>query len=94
MDRTHDRLARVLAAAVNTLDPDIIVLGVSKVLSLYEQVLKRWCRYIFSDHVATRLVPPLHGDASGVRGAARLPDAIGTGPDGHALSKLFRFERA
>jgi fructokinase len=27
---------------------------------------------VFSDHVATKLVPPVHGDASGVRGAAWL----------------------
>lgn len=96
MERTHDRLARMLAGAINTLDPDVIVLGggLSTIRSLYEQVPKHWGAYIFSDHVATQLLPPVHGDASGVRGAARLPDAIGTGPDGHALSRLFRFERA
>jgi predicted NBD/HSP70 family sugar kinase len=32
----------------------------------------RWSRYVFSDRVDTRLVPPRHGDSSGVRGAAWL----------------------
>ena len=31
-----------------------------------------WSRYVFSDRVDTRLVPPVHGDSSGVRGAAWL----------------------
>jgi hypothetical protein len=39
---------------------------------LYDEVPRRWGRYVFSDAVATRLVPPRHGDASGVRGAAAL----------------------
>jgi hypothetical protein len=39
---------------------------------LYDNVPRIWGRYIFSDHVATRLVPAMHGDSSGVRGAAWL----------------------
>jgi fructokinase len=39
---------------------------------LYERVPAIWGRYIFSDHVGTRLLPPKHGDSSGVRGAAWL----------------------
>jgi fructokinase len=31
-----------------------------------------WAPHIFSDRIATRLVPAVHGDSSGVRGAARL----------------------
>ncbi|MBC7136768.1 MAG: fructokinase, partial [Oceanibaculum nanhaiense] len=38
----------------------------------YQSVPRLWGRHIFSDHVATRLVPPVHGDSSGVRGAAWL----------------------
>ena len=66
--------ARALAGVVNILDPDVIVLGggVSNVARLYEEVPKRWRPYVFSDRVDTRLVPPRHGDASGVRGAAWL----------------------
>jgi fructokinase len=72
--RYEDRLARSLATVVNVLDPDVIVLGggLSAVSRLYENVPLLWGRYVFSDSVATRLVPPAHGDSSGVRGAAWL----------------------
>ena len=46
--------------------------GLSSLAILYEEVPRRWGRYVFSDTVVTRLLPPLHGDASGVRGAAWL----------------------
>jgi fructokinase len=74
MDRYEERLARALAGVINILDPDIIVLGggISKLQRLYANVPVLWQPYVFSDHVATRLVPPMHGDASGVRGAAWL----------------------
>jgi fructokinase len=74
MQRYEDRLARGLAHVINVLDPDVIVLGggLSNIARLYENVPRRWGRYVFSDTVATRLVPPLHGDSSGVRGAAWL----------------------
>ena len=68
------RMARGLAHVINMFDPDIIVLGggMSNVESLYEDVPARWGEFVFSDHVETRLVPPRHGDSSGVRGAAWL----------------------
>lgn len=74
MARYEDRLARGLAQVINLLDPDVIVLGggLSNIARLYENVPRLWSRHIFSDHVATRLVAPLHGDSSGVRGAAWL----------------------
>ena len=70
----EDRLARSLATIINVLDPDVIVLGggLSKVSRWYSSVPKIWTKYVFSDHVATRLVPPKFGDSSGVRGAAWL----------------------
>jgi fructokinase len=76
MRRYVDRLARGLATVINLLDPDVIVLGggLSKISSLYADVPARWGRYIFSDTVTTALVPPKHGDSSGVRGAAWLWD--------------------
>jgi fructokinase len=72
--RYTDRLARGLASVINLLDPDAIVLGggLSQISMLYEQVPQQWRQYIFSDRVTTRLLPPLHGDSSGVRGAAWL----------------------
>jgi fructokinase len=74
LGRYEERLARALAGVINILDPDVIVLGggVSKVARLYENVPRLWRRHVFSDQVATRLLPPRHGDASGVRGAAWL----------------------
>jgi fructokinase len=74
MDRYEERLARALAGVVNILDPDVIVLGggISNLPRLYANVPVLWRPHIFSDHVATRLVPPVHGDSSGVRGAAWL----------------------
>jgi fructokinase len=72
--RYEDRLARSLAVVINLLDPDVIVLGggLGQIDRLYRQVPLRWGAYIFSDTVATRLVPPRHGAASGMRGAAWL----------------------
>ena len=46
--------------------------GMSNISRLYHSVPQRWVRYVFSDVVRTRLIPPMHGDSSGVRGAARL----------------------
>jgi fructokinase len=74
LDRHAERLARALASIINVLDPDAIVLGggLSALPHLYEQVPALWRDYIFSDEVVTRLLPPAHGDSSGVRGAAWL----------------------
>ena len=74
MARFEARLARALAHTVNILDPDIIVLGggLSNIARLYENLPRLWEQWIFSDRVVTRIVPPLHGDSSGVRGAAWL----------------------
>lgn len=72
--RYEDRLARALAGIINILDPHVIVLGggLSKVARWYENVPQLWRAHVFSDRVDTKLVPPLHGDSSGVRGAAWL----------------------
>ncbi len=74
LDRYADRLARALAGIINLIDPDAIVLGggLSALSYLYEEVPRRWGHHIFSDTVVTRLLPPRHGNASGLRGAAWL----------------------
>jgi fructokinase len=74
--RYVERLARALGTVINVLDPDVIVLGggMSNVAALYTEVPRLWSRYVFSDHVATRLARNAHGDSSGVRGAAWLWD--------------------
>lgn len=70
----EERLAKSLASIINIIDPDVIVLGggMSNIEELYSTVPKLWNQYVFSDHVTTKLVPPKHGDSSGVRGAAWL----------------------
>ncbi len=72
--RYEDRMARSLAHVINILDPNVIVLGggMCNLKRLYQNVPRRWSRYVFSDRVDTRLVPPRFGDSSGVRGAAWL----------------------
>ena len=77
IERYVERLARALAAVINVLDPEVIVLGggLSSIARIYAEVPARWDEYVFSDEVLTRLAAPVHGDASGVRGAAWLWDA-------------------
>ncbi|MGQ0663252.1 MAG: ROK family protein [Pseudomonadota bacterium] len=77
--RYVDRLARALACVINIFDPYVIVLGggLSRLPRLYSQVPERWTDGVFSNSVDTKLVPPKHGDSSGVRGAARLWPANG-----------------
>ena len=72
--RYSERLARALATVINLLDPEVIVLGggLSKIERLYEQLPGQLRRHVFSDTLNTRVARPLHGDSSGVRGAARL----------------------
>jgi fructokinase len=72
--RYEDRMARALAVVLNLLDPDVVVLGggISRLTRLYESVPRLWQAWAFSDRIATPLRPPLHGDSSGVRGAAWL----------------------
>lgn len=74
LNRYEDRLARALAHVINIVDPQVVVLGggLSAIDQLYENVPKRWVPWVFSDPVATRLVPARFGAASGVRGAAAL----------------------
>ena len=74
LDRTEDRLARALATVINVLDPHVVVLGggVGNMARLYRNVPRLWGEYVFSDRVATKLLAPVHGDSSGVRGAAWL----------------------
>ena len=76
-ERYTDRLARSLAVVINILDPEVIVLagGLSNIDRLYKDVPEQWQKHIFSDRADTPLRKAVHGDSSGVRGAAWLwPD--------------------
>ncbi len=74
LDRHLDRLARALASVVNLFDPHVIVLGggLSNMRHLYDGLPEKMRPHIFSDSPQVRILPPRHGDDSGVRGAARL----------------------
>lgn len=73
-DRYLDRVARGLSVVVNTLDPDVFVMGggMSNVPELYDALPALIGRYTFSTVFETPVVKAVHGDASGVRGAAWL----------------------
>ena len=67
LHRYDARLARSLAALVNVLDPDVIVLGggLSAMGHLYQTIPALWTPYVFADHVTTPILPPTHGASSG-----------------------------
>lgn len=68
------RLARSLASVINILDPDIVVFGggLSNINSIYEALPNLLNDFVFSDVCETPCVKNIHGDSSGVRGAAWL----------------------
>ena len=72
--RYINRVARGLSVVVNTLDPDILVMGggMSNVDELYTDLPPELARYIFSTVFETPIRKAVHGDSSGVRGAAWL----------------------
>lgn len=74
IQRYERRLAKSLAHVINMLDPDTIILGggMGNIESLYVNVPILLPEYVFSDVVNTKIVAPVHGDSSGVRGAAWL----------------------
>jgi fructokinase len=69
-----DDLARGLAGVINLLDPDVIVLGggASNIAQIYTSVPALLPRYVFGGECDTPIVQAVHGDSSGVRGAAWL----------------------
>ena len=74
LDRHAGRLARGLALICNILDPHVIVLGggLSQLSHLYRVLPGLMAPYILAVDSAVDIRPPRWGDASGVRGAARL----------------------
>ncbi|WP_272660522.1 ROK family protein, partial [Providencia sp. PROV112] len=69
-----NRLAKALGQAINMLDPDVIVLGggMSNVDYLYEALPARIRQWVFGGECDTPIRKAVHGDSSGVRGAAWL----------------------
>jgi len=74
LERLADRFARLTASLVNTLDPDIFVVGggLSALPELVEELGARARLYSFSGSAQVKVARAAHGERSGVRGAARL----------------------
>ena len=74
MDRWVDRFARAMATMVNILDPDVIVMGggLSNIERLYRDLPPLVETYGFNLGGPPKIVKNMHGDSSGVRGAAWL----------------------
>lgn len=74
LDRYVDRLGRALACVVDLIDPDVIVLGggVSNISALYDRLPSAITPHVFSDSAQVVVRQAMHGDSSGVRGAAWL----------------------
>lgn len=68
------RFGKALSVVINILDPDAVVLGggMSNVARLYSDGPGRVARHVFNDELRTKILPHVHGDSSGVRGAAQL----------------------
>jgi fructokinase len=80
MQRYLDRFGRALSVVINILDPHVIVLGggMSNISRLYSDGCARISKYLFNDELRTRIAPNVHGDSSGVRGAAQLWPVVGS----------------
>ncbi|MEM8878302.1 MAG: ROK family protein [Pseudomonadota bacterium] len=76
LDRHLDRLARGLAMICNIIDPHVIVLGggLSNMDHLYTGLPSAMAAHLFTTAPQVTIVKAMHGDDSGVRGAARLWD--------------------
>jgi len=74
LDRYMDRMARACAMIINVMDPDVIVMGggASNIGAIYDRVPGLMKRYVITPTCNTPVVRNVHGDSSGVRGAAWL----------------------
>ena len=70
----EDRMARLMAVMIGVFDPDVIILGggMSNIDRLYKNIPPLLSKYTFSNKVKTKILKNIHGDSSGVRGAAWL----------------------
>ncbi|HEY7886531.1 MAG TPA: ROK family protein [Cellvibrionaceae bacterium] len=74
LDTYIEHLAQGLAGVINMLDPDVIVLGggACNIQAIYREIPTRLARYVFGGECDTPIKQAVHGDSSGVRGAAWL----------------------
>jgi len=78
IDEYKENLSISLCSLINILDPDAIVFGggVSNEISFLDEVKKKIEKFLKVGKLNTALIKPMYGDASGVRGAARLARKI------------------
>ncbi|KAA9000441.1 ROK family protein [Affinibrenneria salicis] len=72
--RFRHQLARLLATVVNFIDPHVIVIGggLSNEPMLFDDIAEDIAPLVFTDSFRTPVVKAMHGDSSGMRGAAWL----------------------
>lgn len=75
LERLRNKFGEAIAAVINILDPDAIVIGggVGNIDLLYSEETRRMIeRFLFNPSLATRILRPRLGDSAGVFGAAML----------------------
>ena len=74
IEEYKENLAISLSSVINILDPDAIVFGggVSNEITFLDEIKEKIENYLNEGKINTVFIKPMYGDASGVRGAARL----------------------
>lgn len=74
IEEYKENLAISLSSVINILDPDAIVFGggVSNEITFLDEIKEKIEKYLNEGKINTAFIKPMYGDASGVRGAARL----------------------
>jgi predicted NBD/HSP70 family sugar kinase len=77
LERLREKFAESIAAVINILDPDAIIIGggVGNMALLYEDETRQAVlNHVFNKELRTRILKPTLGDSAGVFGAALLVD--------------------
>ena len=74
IDKYKDQLAMSLSTVVNIIDPDVFVFGggVSNEIDFLDEIKQKMKKFVAGGEFEGTFLKPKFGDASGVRGAARL----------------------
>jgi predicted NBD/HSP70 family sugar kinase len=84
LERLRSKFGEAIAAVINNIDPDAIVIGggVGNVDALYDGDTRRAVlHHLFNPVLRTEFLKPLLGDSAGVFGAALLAGPMGAGPN-------------
>lgn len=86
----RNQLARLLATIVNLLDPHVIVIGggLSNEPMLLDGIADEIAPLVFTDSFMTPVLTAIHGDSSGMRGAAWLALRASTSTTGDRLTPM------